>query len=357
MENKNVVISFSTATVLKIIAILLVCFFAYIIRDILLLIFVSLILAALIEPPTNYLERFKIPRSLSVGVIYIVLILFSVFIVQLLIPPMLEQLSYLTAAFPSLWSQLVSNFSSFQQFSQTPGVSGNIQQWLSDTQTNLTQAASGAYSIVLTTFSNLLDFLIILVIAFYLVVEKDSLSKLLRALAPASSHTYLTKLTLEIQNKIGAWARGQLILSIVTTLLALIGLMIFLPQYALVLSLVAGVTAIVPYLGQVAGAVPAVFLAFTAGNFSVSRGFGVLIFYIIINFLIGNFVAPKVMEKQVGLHPVVIVVAMLIGARLAGVTGLVLAIPVATSIGVVVKDFFNQAEFTTIADDSVNPSW
>lgn len=348
MENKNVTISFSTSTVLKIIGILLVFLFAYIIRDILLLIFVSIIFAALIEPVVNFFESKRIPRSLGVVLIYITLLFFIVLTIRLLIPPIVEQIALLANNFPSLWEKVIQNFDSLQRYSGEQGLFNNIQQGLGELQTGLQQAATGVYSFIIAIFRNLINFLLVLIITFYLVVEKDAISKMFRAVAPAKYHSYLIGLFAEIQKKIGDWARGQLILGLIIGVLSFVGLIFLLPKYALVLALVAGMTELIPYLGPLLGAIPAVFLGFTVPPVSFGRGMAILILYIVIQQVENNIIVPQVMKRKVGLNPVVIIIVMLIGARFAGIIGLILAIPVATSLNVIIKDFLKKSELPKI---------
>ncbi|NUM25692.1 MAG: AI-2E family transporter [Candidatus Buchananbacteria bacterium] len=348
MENKNLTINISTGTILKILGILLVFLFIYFIRDIILLLFISVIFAALIEPLVNWLEQKKVPRGLGVGLIYVTLLLFLFLTVRMLIPPIVEQIGLLTQNFPSLWSRLMENFESVRQYSQDQGLTENILSGLQGLQTTLRQAAGSAYGFIVTVFENIVNFVMILVITFYLVVEKDSVARLFRAVAPAKYHQHFSSLFIAIQKKTGDWARGQLILGLLIGILSFIGLIFLLPKYALVLALVAGLTELVPYIGPIIGAVPAVFLGFTVPPFSFGRGMAVLILYVVIQQVENNLLVPQVMKKSVGLNPVVIIIVMLIGARLAGIVGLILAIPVATAIGIIVKDFVQKSELSEI---------
>ena len=343
MDGKNVTINISTGTVLKILGIMLLFLFAYIIRDILLMVFIAIIFAALVEPVVNFLESKKIPRGVGVIMIYIGLLLFIYLIVSLLIPPIVEQVSLLTSNFPGLWQQVVENYASVQQYSEEQGLYSNIQKTLEGLQSGLQQAATGAYAFIIALFQNVVNFLMVLVITFYLVVEKDSVHRLFRAVAPARYHEHLIQLFHDIQKKIGDWARGQLILGLIIGALSFVGLLILLPKYALVLALVAGITELIPYIGPILGAIPAVFLGFTMPPFSVGRGLAVLVLYVVIQQLENNVIVPKVMQKTLGLNPVVIIIVMLVGARLAGIIGMIIAIPVATTISVLVKDFLSTS--------------
>lgn len=344
-ENRNITINISTGTILKIVGIFLILAFIYLVRDILIVFFVALIFATLIEPLVNKLEKKKIPRALGVILIYIILLLFLAMIVRMLIPPIVEQISLLAANFPDFWTKVMENFESIRQYSEERGFLDNIQRSLESLQSNLTKAATGVYAFIVSIFRSAVHFLIILVVTFYLVVQRDALGKVLRAIAPIKYHLYLTDLAVRIQQKIGSWARGQLILGLVIGIMSFLGLIFLLPKYALVLAIIAGVTELIPYLGPVLGAIPAVFLGFTV---SFGHGLAVLILYIIIQQLENHIIVPQVMKKQVGLNPVIIIVAMLIGARLIGVIGVILAIPVTTAIGIVVKDFMEKSKFSEI---------
>ena len=351
MENKNINISISTGTILKTVGIFLVLMFAYFIRDVLLTVFIAIIFAAVIEPLVNFLEGKKIPRGIGIIIIYLALFLFLVLIVRLIIPPIAEQISLLTRNFPELWNRILENFGSLRDYSEEQGLVGNIQQSLQGIQTGLQKAASGVYSFIVSIFRNVVNFVLILVIIFYLVVQKDAINKLFKAVAPARYQPYLIELFGVIQKKIGYWARGQLILGLIIGGLSFVGLIFVLPKYALVLALIAGVTEFIPYLGPVLGAIPAVFLGFTVPPISFSRGIFILVLYVFIQQIEEKFIVPKVMQRQVGLNPVVTIIVMLIGAKLAGIMGLILAIPVATTIGVIIKDFLQRSELPRLKAD------
>jgi predicted PurR-regulated permease PerM len=343
MENKNLTINISTAAILKIIAIGLALFFAYFIRDIILIVLISVFFAALIEPMVNQLERIRIPRVLGVLLIYLFLLLFLVLIIRPVIPPIAEQVAILSNNFPELWGKIQTNFNSFKDFSIEQGLADNIQQGLDILQSKLQQAASNLYYILLSIFQSVINFFLILIITFYIVVEKEAVNKVLKIMAPDRYHQRFIDLYNVIQQKIGDWARGQILLCLIVGSMAFIGLLFLMPKYAFTLALLVAVTELIPYLGPTLGAIPAIFLAFTVEPFSLWRGFIVLILYIFIQEAENNLIVPAVMKKQLNLNPVVVIVVMLIGARLAGIIGLILAVPVAMAIGVVAKDFMGKS--------------
>jgi len=355
MENKNLTINIATGTVLKIVGIILFLAFIYFIRDIILIVLISVIFAIILEPLIDALESWsvsiikrKIPRALLILFVYLILFIFLIIVARLIIPPIAEQVGILTKNFPELWTKIVENFNSLRQYSEEKGLMDNIQGGLKSLQSGLETAAGGVYSLIRSLFQSIVNFFLILIIVFYLVIEKDAINKLFKVIAPVQYHNYLINLFHDIQKKITAWAAGQLILGLLVGLLSFVGLIILLPRYALVLALVAAITEFIPYLGPVLGAIPAVFLGFTVPSFSLSRGIIILLFYVVVQQVEEKFLVPKVMQKKVGLNPVVIIIVMLIGFRLAGIIGLILAIPVSTAIGVIIQDFVKKSELPKI---------
>lgn len=337
----NITINISTVAIIKIVAIFLVLAFIYLIRDILLTVFIAIILASVLEPLVNRLEQRKLPRPLGVIFIYVLLLTFFTIVIRMLIPPFAEQIRSLSNNFPDFWNRVLENFQSVRDYSQEQGYLDAIKRGLEGIEGNLSQAASSAYGVIIALFRNVVNFLLILVFTFYLVIQKDAFAKILRALTPSTYHRYVTGLAERIQSKIGSWARGQLLLGCIIGTLSFFGLLFILPHYALVLAIVAGVTELVPYLGPILGSIPAIFLGLTV---SPLHGLLVLILYVVIQWLENNLIVPQVMKRQVGLNPVVIIMAMMIGARLVGLVGVILAVPVATSIGLVLKDFIDPAK-------------
>ena len=352
-QPQNINISITTGTLFKIVAVVVALLFVWLIRDILLVVFIAIILASLLEPVVDKLETKRIHRGVAVILLYVFLLVLLILVFRLLIPPIIEQVGLLANNFPGFWQKVTQNFESVREYSFEQGYLDEIQQGLKSLQSSLTNAAGSVYGFVVAIFRNVINLVLILVINFYLVVQRDSLGKSLKLIAPKRYHGYLDDIALRIKAKIGAWARGQLILGLIIGSMAFLGLIFILPRYALVLALVAGLTELIPYLGPTLGAIPAVFLGFTV---SFGHGLAVLILYIIIQQLENYLIVPQVMRKQVGLNPVVIIVAMLIGVRLAGLIGIILAVPVATAINIVIRDFWAKSDLATIKEAVDQPA-
>ena len=190
-ENKNITINISTSTVLKIVGIFLFLAFAYLVKDILLVLFIAIIFATLIEPLVNKAEEKKIPRGAGIAIIYVVILLFLVLVVRLLVPPIVEQVGLLSNNFPDFWSKITQNYESVRQYSEDKGLLTNIQQGLDGIKAGLSKAATGVYGFIVSIFKNLINFVVILVVTFYLVLQRNALSKVFKAVAPSKYHLYL----------------------------------------------------------------------------------------------------------------------------------------------------------------------
>ncbi|MBW2164188.1 MAG: AI-2E family transporter, partial [Deltaproteobacteria bacterium] len=200
------------------------------------------------------------------------------------------------------------------------------------------------FSTVTGIFGGIFTFFLVLVITFYMAVEENAIKKIVWSIAPKNHQVYVMQLVNRMQKKVGLWLRGQLILSVIIfaltfTALSIVHLFTGQMEYALVLALLAGLTEFVPYLGPLIAAIPAVFLALTV---SPVLAIVVALVYYVIQLMENNIIVPKLMQKVIGLNPVVRIAVLLIGFKVAGVVGAILSIPVATAVSVFIRDIFER---------------
>jgi len=351
-ESKNINFQISTGTILKIVGIILALFLVYYIRETVIIVLVSIILAAVIEPAVDKLEKHRIPRVISVIFIYVSSILFIAVLIDLLIPPIAEQINLLIDNFPQLWDRLVEQFSIINTYSIQSQYASSIQQGIAGVQSSLQEAVAKIYSFLLSIFSGFFNLIVILVISFYLVVYKNYVQNFFVEFAPPKYHKEIDEIYGFIKNKIGDWARGQLILSLFVGFLAFLGLIWLVPKYALLLAIIVALTEMFPYIGPIIGGIPAVFLALAIPPFSIWRGLAVVILYIIIQQAENNIIYPQVMNKTVGLHPITVMIVMLIGWQVAGIMGIILAVPVTSAISIIFKYFVKKVELEKLEKET-----
>ena len=341
IKNRPININITTATIIKVILVFMLLYFLVLIKDILAALFVALILASAVDPLVDWMQKRKIPRG--VGILGIYLVVFSVLssVIYLIIPPIAQEIGDLASNFPKILDKLIAGFSAFKEYTIQHGILDNVKDGLGTISSNMQSAAAGVFSTVTGIFGGIFSFFLVLVLTFYMVVEENAIKKLIFSIAPSHHQPYIMQLINRMQKKIGMWLRGQLILSLIIFVLTYVGLSILGVKYALVLALIAGLTEFIPYLGPILAAIPAVFLAFTQAPM---LALFTAVLYYVVQLVENNILVPKVMQKAVGLNPIVSIAVLLIGFKVAGVVGAILSIPVATAVSVFLKDVFDRKE-------------
>jgi predicted PurR-regulated permease PerM len=256
-------------------------------------------------------------------------------------PPIISEINSISNNFPSYIESLSSKFSLLKDYSLKYGLLDNTKSSFDIVTGYLHNTASGVFVTLFNIFGGIFSFVLILVLTFYMVVEESAIKKLVWSIAPEKNQPYVMHLVNRIQLKLGHWLRGQLIVSFSLVVMSYIGLEILGVNYALVLALSVGLFSFIPYMGAILGAMPAVFIAFTQSPLLAILA--IILFYIV-HFIEGNFLQPKIMQKAVGLNPIVSILAILAGFKLAGFIGAIVSIPVSTALSIFVKDFFSSKE-------------
>lgn len=331
----------STGTILKIAGVFFALWFIYFVRDIIAIFFVALILSSIIDPLADWFEVRRIPRAVAVIIVYVILFSVLGLIIGMLIPPLVQEIRDLASNFGSVWDRLISGAMLFREYSAQSGFSENVQEGLTSVQSALTSAVGSAFATIISIFGGVVSFVLILVLAFYMVVQEDGLKRVFKALVPERYQSFSSTVLSKIQRKITAWVKGQLMLSLIVGVVVYIGLSIIGINYALVLGIFAGVAEFVPYVGPFLGGVVAVFFALSQ---STAKALVVVGLFIIIQQLENNILVPKVMQRAVGLNPIISILALIIGAKIAGIPGALFAIPVATALDVIVREVLHGGE-------------
>jgi len=340
MNNKNTTISISTATIIKIILILIVLVFLYLIREVLALIFVALVLASAFDPWVDWFHQRRIPRGLGILVIYIILFSIISASVFLLITPISNEVKDIALNFPHYYQKVLEWYGKFQSLGG-PANGLQLDNNLTSLGDNIGAALNKLINTVFSIFGGIVSFFLILVITFYFSVEEEGVKRFVRVITPLKHQPYVMQLIVRMQRKMGLWLRGQIILSLIIFVLVFTGLSILGIKYALLLAFLAGIFEIIPFLGPTISAVPAIFLALTQ---SPLKALFVVILYLIVQQLENHIITPKVMGKTVDLNPLIVIIVILIGVKVGGVIGALMAVPVATALSVFLKDVFESKE-------------
>lgn len=294
------------------------------IQGILLSFFLSYIIMAFILPYVTFLRKRGLPKILAVIIPFFAMLIALFLLILPLVPFVVSQLQNLILKFPVYLEQAMAAIG----FEFDPS---QLQRYFS---TEINTISQNAISVTTQVFGGLFSLLMIFIISFYLLLYYDEFKKLIAKLFRSEKHNYVLSTLDEVNHKLGAWLRGQLILMFFIGFLSWITLTFLDIPNALPLALLAGILEVVPTLGPILSSIPAIIVALTI---SPTLAVTVIIIYIILQFIENNLLVPKVMEKVVGLNPVVVILGVLIGANLMGLAGGLLAIPLITFIIVIYK--------------------
>lgn len=309
-------VTISPSIVLFAVGLLLLLYFLFAIKPILILLFLSFIVMVALNPVVLRLERkLRFPRVLAIVVVYLVVTSILAGLISLLIPQLLKQLA-----------QLIK----ILDMPVVREVLGNSKFTLSELSTLVDRIGSSAgtlYSIVTSTFSGVFTFVTVLVMSFYLMLDRRNLHLKISWFTKNPEHIKSAEMFLDsLEFQLGGWVRGQLILMLTIGLVTYIGLTLLSVEYALPLALLAGMLEILPNLGPTLAAIPSIVVALiTMGPIMAGV---VTLFYILVQQFENNLLVPKIMKDNVDVNPLISILSILIGFHLAGVVGALLAIPI-----------------------------
>lgn len=332
-------VNISSSTIVKVLLVTLLLFFLWAIRDIIAMVFVAWVIASALDPWVDRLQRWHIPRGLGILSVYIAAIIIVIGIVMLLVPPVSNELSSIANNFPSYYEPLQQSLNSIRSTGEEIGILSTVQQVLDNTARSLTNVTSGLYQALASVFGGFVALIGILVIAFYMTVEEDGIKNFVRSLSPATYQPYIIHKMNEMQRRLSHWLWGQVVLMFFIGIMTGLSLWILGVKYALVLGILAGLLEFIPVIGPTLAAIPAVFFAFTDYAHAPYKPFLALAIFIIIQQVENHLLVPRVMKRAVGLNPIIIIIALLVGAKLGGLIGIVLAVPFVAIIDVFLEDF------------------
>jgi len=319
-------IEISHKTIIFTVLFLALLWFLYFIRDIILVFFIALLIMAVLNPLVSRLSKLKVPRGISVLLVYVLVLGLLSFLVASLVPPLVEQTSHLLSVLPNLLDNILV----------LPMIG---QPLINELASQLGSFSSSLIKITLSVFSNVLGVVSVLVIAFYLLLSRDKLDNILDNFFDISICKKVRNFLVLWEKSLGSWLRGQLILMFSVGFLTFLGLFALGVPFSLPLAIFAGVLEIVPIIGPLVSAVPAVIVGL---GISPLMGLAVAVLYLVVQQLENHLLVPKVMEKSTGINPVVVLLCLAIGAKIAGVVGALMAIPVYLTFSVLVKLYLRR---------------
>lgn len=326
MENK-VKIDISMTAIFKVIFAILLVWFLFTISEIVVLFFFALILVAALSPIVGKMSKIM-PRSLSVIILFLAFIAILVGIGFLIVPLLVMEIKQLAINLPIITSKLGPLYHSVQVYM------GDYQEILLNISSQIGKLTTGIYSTTVGFISGIAAFVTIMILAFYMLVGGESIKTYANVFVSDEKREQAASILKKISEKMSQWLGGHLFLMLIVGVLDGIVLTTLGIPYALILAIWGGLAEIIPYLGPWLSAIPAVLIAFTISPLAALI---VAIAYVAIQQLEASLLAPKIIGKAVGLSPVIVIIALLAGAKLMGLVGVLVAVPVAAIISVLIN--------------------
>ena len=334
---RDINVSITTGSIITVILFGLLLALLWYLQNIVLIVLTAVVIASAIEPGVRVFMRRGLPRILSVLALYLIVIGTFFGILFFFLPPILDDAANFLSQLPAT----LRSFNLSGAFNSSILPLGDIASLVASADVlrtaSATLAGSGGILATLSAFfGGLVSFVLVIVFSFYFSVQETGVDDFLRVVTPAKHYAYVLDLWKRSQDKIGKWMQGQLLLAVLVGVLLYLGLTILGVPYALLLAVLAALFELIPVFGQILAAIPAVAVAIVEG--SLTQGFMVTGLYMLVQQFEAHLIYPLVVKKVVGVPPLLVILALLIGAKLAGFVGVLLSVPIAAAIQEFVSD-------------------
>jgi len=309
----------SWSSLFRVLAIGLAVYAAYLMRETISILLLALVISSAFDPAVDRLEKMKIPRILGTIIIFLIALTILAFVVYAILPITLLELN-------SLFENLSGLAEQFLGINAPSQIADFIDTDLSNITNLLLSGGVSFLQVLGRVLGGVAYAIAVLVLSFYLTISRDGVEKFLRAILPETMETKVVQLYRTVRKKIGRWFQAQLVLSLVVGTSVFVGLWFIGIDQKLVLAVIAAIFELVPVVGPIFAGAIAVAIA---ASESLRLGLYVLLLFLAIQQIENQLLVPLVMRRAVGINPVIILVALLGGAQIAGIIGMLVAIPAA----------------------------
>jgi predicted PurR-regulated permease PerM len=332
----------TTIVILTALIVLAVARLVWLVGEILLLVLIAAILATGLSPLVERVHarewgrrRRRLSRNLSIALVYLGVLAVLAAIGSLLVSPVVAETRQFVERGPALYRRLGETLASWQhRYSWLPDFAAILAR-LPQEAGRLTEYLGAATGVAFKVFGGVVSAATVLILSIYMLIEGPAIKRGLLELFPHEHHRRIETVLQHIALKFGGWLRGQLFLGIVIGIAVGLGTWILGLPYPFLLGLAAGITELIPMVGPVLGAIPAVLVALFGPWWRLVAVIGL---FVVVQQVENNLLVPRVMKMSVGLSPLLTIVAIMVGANLMGVLGALLAVPVAAALQVIVGE-------------------
>jgi predicted PurR-regulated permease PerM len=337
-------VSVSTGTMVRAVLVVLSVFLFWFLRDLLLVILTSIVIASFMESSVPHFQKIGIGRILGIVILYATSLLFFSGMFYLFAPLLITEIynfsTFISSYFPdvSILNYFQNKaFSGAKEVVSSLGGNFSLVSLLSVSKTFILNLSGGFFTTLSVAFGSIFNFILIIIVSFYLSIQEKGIENFLRIIIPLRYEDYVVDLWARSSRKIGLWVRGQMLLGFVVGVLIYLILSLLGVQYALLLAIITGIMEMVPY-GILVALVPTFAFSY------LSDGIGIAIMvtgaYIIVHQFEVFLFSPLIIKRIVGLSPIVIILAVVVGFELGGIWGAILSIP----MSVILMEFLGDIE-------------
>lgn len=336
MPKKNVTThAISTGTLFKAAALVLGVLLFLKLWTIVASLFLAIIIAAAIEPTVAWLEKKKVPRVASVPGIYLLSLAALLGLFYAVLPSLFHEAFTLSRSLPEKYGAFLQNLFQSDALSELGFLVPALEELFANFQNQLGNIVPNLFSFISTIFGGIVSFFLVLTFSFYLSLRKNDIETFVLSLTPQRHRNYAKDLTRRIQRRTGRWLQSVFVLATMMGVATFVVLTLLDIPFALTLGVLAGLLEIVPYIGPfIAGTL--IFLLASTESFALALV--AVGSYILLQQLQQILIIPAVMSRVVGMNPLFVLVAIVVGAELAGLWGVIVAIPTLSALGEVMRD-------------------
>jgi len=318
-------IEISAKTIIFTVFFILLLQFLMIIKDLIFALFIAFIIASALRPFVLWLIEKKTPRIISLIIVYLLFIGIMGSIIGLILPPLIKELFLLAKSLPYIINRLAIGNLGFLD-------TNSFVQYIPNITNQLINVIQGA-------FSNVVFIMLIFFFSFYFLIEENTIKKTPIKFFDETQLNKINDIFSGAEKKLNSWFWGELVLMMAVGILTFIGLSLIGLKYVVPLAILAGLLEIIPNLGPTIAAAPAILIGFSQSYF---LGLAALAASFIVQQLENNIIVPLVMKKAVGISPAITLIALIVGGKLAGVMGVLLAIPTMLFLEVIVVEMIKK---------------
>lgn len=339
MANQIKTINITTSSILRILAVVLGVVIFFKIWQIIASLFLAIVVASALEPTLRWLSEHKISRMISVPAIYLLSFGALVGVFYALLPTLFNEIFIISQDFTQKYEIFIQKFFQKSTFGSLDFLIPAIDVVFVNIQDKLASLIPDIFSFVSILFGGILSFVLVLLFSFYFSLRKNQIERSILSITPENHKDYVKDLVRRMQRRVGGWLQASFVLATFMGIAVFIILSLLNVKFALTLGVIAGFLEIIPFIGPI---VTGIIILLIASTQSLVLGIITLGLYILLQQLQQAFVVPVVMSRVIGVNPLFLLVAVIIGVELAGVWGILISVPLVAATAELVRDATNK---------------